>query len=30
MTLGQSLLPEFDQELTLTRTVIARVPDDKS
>jgi uncharacterized damage-inducible protein DinB len=29
MAFGQSLVPEFDQEMALTRKVIARVPDDK-
>lgn len=28
MTIGRSMLPEFDQEMTITRRVIARVPDD--
>src|SRR5690348_8884413 len=27
MTLGQSLLPEFDQEMATTRRVLERVPD---
>ena len=30
MTFGQSLLPEFDQEMALTRKVIARVPGGQS
>ena len=29
MTIGQSLLPEFDQEMTVTRRVLERVPSDK-
>ena len=29
MTFGQSLIPEFDQEMALTRKAIARVPDGK-
>ena len=29
MTIGQSLLPEFDQEMTPTRRVLERVPSDK-
>ena len=30
MTFGQSLLPEFDREMALTRKVIARVPGGQS
>ena len=29
MTIGQSLLPEFDQEMMLTRRLIERVPSEK-
>ena len=29
MSIGQSLLPEFDQEMASTRKVLERVPDDK-
>jgi uncharacterized damage-inducible protein DinB len=29
MTIGQSMLPEFDQEMQSTRKVLERVPDDK-
>lgn len=29
MTIGQSLLPEFDQEMASTRKVLERIPDDK-
>jgi uncharacterized damage-inducible protein DinB len=29
MTIGADLLPEFDQEMTSTRRVLERVPDDK-
>jgi uncharacterized damage-inducible protein DinB len=29
MTIGQSMLPEFDQEMKNTRTTLERVPDDK-
>lgn len=29
MTIGQSLLPEFDQEMKITRRVLERVPDGK-
>jgi uncharacterized damage-inducible protein DinB len=29
MTIGQSMLPEFDQEMQGTRKVLERVPDDK-
>lgn len=29
MTIGQSLLPEFDQEMQSTRKTLERVPDDK-
>ena len=29
MTIGQSLLPEFDQEMMLTRRLLERVPSDK-
>ena len=29
MTLGESLLPEFDQEITKTRKTIERAPEDK-
>src|SRR5271154_3083698 len=29
MTIGQSMLPEFDQEMASTRKVLERVPDDK-
>jgi uncharacterized damage-inducible protein DinB len=29
MTIGQSMLPEFDQEMKSTRTVLERVPDEK-
>jgi uncharacterized damage-inducible protein DinB len=29
MTIGQALLPEFDQEMASTRKVLERVPDDK-
>jgi hypothetical protein len=29
MTIGQSMLPEFDQEMQNTRKVLERVPDDK-
>lgn len=30
MPIAQSLLPEFDREMTATRTMLERVPDDKS
>ena len=29
MTIGQSMLPEFDQEMQNTRKVLERIPDDK-
>ena len=29
MTIGQAMLPEFDQEMKNTRTTLERVPDDK-
>ena len=29
MTIGQSMLPEFDEEMKNTRKVLERVPDDK-
>lgn len=29
MSIGQSLLPEFDQEMATTRRLLERVPDDK-
>ena len=29
MTIGQSLLPEFDQEMMLTRRLLERVPSEK-
>jgi uncharacterized damage-inducible protein DinB len=29
MTFGESLLPEFDQEMSTTRTLLQRVPSDK-
>ncbi len=29
MTIGQSMLPEFDQEMKSTRQVLERVPDEK-
>ena len=29
MSIGETWLPEFDQEMTTTRKVIARVPGDK-
>ncbi len=29
MSIGQSLLPEFDQEMATTRRVLERVPSDK-
>jgi|SRR5215469_4424359 len=29
MTIGQSMLPEFDQEMQNTRKILERVPDDK-
>lgn len=29
MTIGQSLLPEFDQEMVGTRNTLERIPDDK-
>src|ERR1700749_3215155 len=29
MTIGQSMLPEFDQEIKSTRQVLERVPDEK-
>src|SRR3989442_15879503 len=29
MTIGQSMLPEFDQEMQSTRKTLERVPDDK-
>ena len=29
MTIGQSMLPEFDQEMQSTRKALERVPDDK-
>ena len=29
MTIGQSLLPEFDQEMATTRRVLERVPSEK-
>ena len=29
MTIGQSMLPEFDQEMQSTRKVLERLPDDK-
>jgi uncharacterized damage-inducible protein DinB len=29
MSIGQSLLPEFDQEMASTRTVLERIPEDK-
>ena len=29
MTIGQSMLPEFDQEMQNTRKTLERVPDDK-
>ncbi len=29
MTIGESLLPEFDQEMIVTRKLLARVPGDK-
>jgi len=29
MTIGQSLIPEFEQEMTTTRRVLERVPSDK-
>ncbi len=29
MTLAESLIPEFDQEMTSTRKVLERIPDDK-
>lgn len=29
MTIAQSLLPEFDQEMAITRRVLERVPEDK-
>lgn len=30
MTIGESLLPEFDQEMAITRKVLARVPSEKA
>ena len=29
MTIGESLLPEFDEEMATTRTLLERVPSDK-
>ena len=29
MSIGQSLLPEFDHEMANTRKVLARIPEDK-